>query len=123
MMDLPVLWTEFKAALEVQQLGWVQEGQVWKYYRELGKPVCNEWQLFGDKWYWFDGSGRMVTNVWYQYEGYWYYLGADGAMCVSQLVESSGKIYAEDSNGKMITEPVSLTPDQDGALQYPGLAE
>lgn len=123
MMDLPILWTEFKANLEVQQLGWVQKGEVWKYYRELGKPVCNEWQLSGDKWYWFDGSGRMVTNVWYQYEGYWYYLGSDGAMCSSQLVESSGKIYAVDSNGKMITEPVILTPVQDGALQYSGLAE
>jgi hypothetical protein len=42
-------------------------------------------------------------------------------MCQSQLVENSGKIYAVDSDGKMITEPVTLKPDQDGALQYPGL--
>jgi hypothetical protein len=44
-------------------------------------------------------------------------------MCQSQLVENSGKIYAVDKDGKMITEPVILTPDQDGALKWPGLAE
>jgi hypothetical protein len=43
-------------------------------------------------------------------------------MCKSQLVESSGKIYAVNADGKMMTEPVTLTPDQNGALQYPGLA-
>jgi glucan-binding YG repeat protein len=63
----------------------------------------------------------MVTNTWYQYNEAWYYLGPDGAMCKSQLVENSGKIYALDTDGKMITEPVKLTPDQAGALQYSGL--
>jgi hypothetical protein len=28
-------------------------------------------------------------------------------------------IYAVDSDGKMITEPVTLTPGQDGILQFP----
>ena len=64
----------------------------------------------------------MATNTWYRYIGVWYYLGPDGAMCKSQLVENSGKIYAVDADGKMITEPVTFTPDQDGALQWPGLA-
>ena len=64
----------------------------------------------------------MITNTWYKYKGEWYYLGPDGAMCKSQLVENSGKIYAVDADGKMITKPVTLTPDQDGALQWPGLA-
>jgi len=41
-----------------------------------------------------------------------------GAMCKSQRVENSGKIYAVSADGKMITEPVTLTPDRDGALQY-----
>jgi hypothetical protein len=44
-------------------------------------------------------------------------------MCQSQLVENSGKIYAVDADGKMITEPVKLTPDQDGVLQWPGLVK
>jgi len=64
----------------------------------------------------------MVTNTWYHYNVVWYYLGPDGAMCQSQLVENSGLIYAVDSDGKMITEPVTLKPDQNGALQWPGLA-
>lgn len=52
----------------------------------------------------------------------WYYLGADGAMCTSKLVAEFNKVYVVDSDGKMITEPVTLTPDQDGALVYKGLA-
>lgn len=81
----------------------------------------NDWIQDQGKWYWFNAAGIMVTNTWYQYNSAWYYLGPDGAMCQSQLVENSGKIYAVDQDGKMITEPVTLAPDQDGALQYPGL--
>ncbi|WP_279222003.1 hypothetical protein [Clostridium sp. E02] len=44
-------------------------------------------------------------------------------MCQSQLVANSGKIYAVDALGRVITEPVKLIPDQDGALQYPGLVK
>ena len=44
-------------------------------------------------------------------------------MCKSQLVENSGKIYAVDADGKMVTESLILMPDQDGALQYPKLVK
>lgn len=109
----------------VKLSGWNQEPDGWRFYLgNSGEPVRDSWYLDSDsKWYWFDASGCMVANTWYMYKGYWYYLGPDGAMCKSQLVENSGKIYAVDSDGKMITEPVTLTPDQDGALQHPGLAE
>ena len=33
------------------------------------------------------------------------------------------KWYVLDDEGRMITEPVTLTPDKDGALRYPGLGE
>ncbi len=32
-----------------------------------------------------------------------------------------GKWYILDQDGKMIRKPVTLTPDQDGALRYPGI--
>ncbi|WP_349946889.1 hypothetical protein ABFV83_00560 [Lacrimispora sp. BS-2] len=63
----------------------------------------------------------MVTSTWYQYKGGWYYLNADGVMLKGTLIAESGKVYCQDSEGKMIVEPVTLTPDQDGALRYPGL--
>ena len=63
----------------------------------------------------------MVTNVWYQYQDSWYYLGADGAM-MTGLQSIDGKWYYLDQEGKMAEEPVILTPDQNGALAYPGLA-
>lgn len=64
----------------------------------------------------------MVSNTWYQYKGDWYFLGEDGAM-VKGLKYVAGKFYYMDHNGKMATKDVVLTPDLDGALEYPGLAE
>ena len=119
-------WEAFKAALvlEEKKSGWVQVADSWLYYNgDTGLPVRNDWVQDGDKWYWFDAAGIMVVNTWYQYNSAWYYLGSDGAMCKSQLVADSGKIYAVDAAGKMVTEPVTITPDQDGALQYPGLVK
>ncbi len=104
--------------------GWKEEvGGKRCYNGDTGLPVRNDWAQVDGKWYWFNGDGIMVTSTWYKYNEAWYYLGPDGAMCKSQLVASSGKIYAMDKNGKMITEPVMLTPDQDGALQCTGLVK
>ncbi|MBS5955464.1 MAG: CHAP domain-containing protein [Clostridiales bacterium] len=108
---------------EEKKSGWIQVTDGWMYFNgDTGLPVRNDWVKDQGKWYWFDGAGMMVTNTWYHYNVVWYYLGPDGAMCQSQLVENSGLIYAVDSDGKMITEPVTLKPDQNGALQWPGLA-
>ena len=64
----------------------------------------------------------MVHNTWYIYNGGWYYLGDDGVMRTG-LQTVSGKWYYLDDTGRMATEPVVLTPDQDGALQYLGLRQ
>ena len=84
--------------------------------------VRNDWVQDGQDWYWFDGAGMMVRNTWYRYKDAWYYLGDDGAMCTGQ-VTVDGKWYIMDNAGRMIVEPVTLTPDRDGALRWPGLAE
>ncbi|MFT4107789.1 MAG: hypothetical protein QM657_18715 [Lacrimispora sp.] len=39
------------------------------------------------------------------------------------LRDINGKWYYLNQDGKMATQSVTLTPDQNGALQYPGLAE
>ena len=41
---------------------------------------------------------------------------------VKGLLHESGKWYYLDQEGRMATDPVVLTPDADGALQFPGLA-
>lgn len=102
-------WEAFKAALAdtwEKRTGWIEEDGGWRYYNgDTGLPVRNDWVQHQDKWYWFNAVGIMVTNTWYQYNKAWYYLGLDGTMCKSQLVESSGKIYAVDADGKIIAEP------------------
>lgn len=105
----------------VQKSGWQQTSDGWRFYLDGNRYVTNDWYLDNGKWYWFNGAGFMVANTWYEYNGDWYYLGADGAM-LSGLQDIAGKWYYLDRDGKMAEEPVILTPDQDGALQYPGLA-
>lgn len=105
--------------------GWRQneDGTKSFYLGNTGDCVRNSWYLDTDgKWYWFDGAGRMVINTWYQYKGDWYYLGADGAM-VKGLQASGRKWYYLDQDGKLSMDPVTLTPDQDGALRWPGMGE
>lgn len=101
--------------------GWQEENGGWRFYLgDTGEYIANKWYQDGENWYWFDGAGMMVTNVWYMHNGHWYYLGTDGAM-VKGLLNAAGKWYYLDQDGKMSTAAVTLTPDQDGALQYPGL--
>ena len=104
--------------------GWQQEDSGWRFYSRdgSGKHVTNAWYEDNGKWYWFDGAGKMVHDVWYQYKGSWYYLGSDGAM-VKGLQTIGGKWYYMDKEGRMATKPVVLTPDQNGALKYPGLSQ
>lgn len=102
--------------------GWIEEQGGWRFYLgNTGTFIANNWYEYKEKWYWFDGDGKMVTNVWYLYKESWYYLGPDGAM-IKGLVDVSGKWYYLDDNGEMATDPITLTPDQNGALKYPGLA-
>ena len=63
-----------------------------------------------------------MSNVWYKEKDNWYYLGADGATGTGRQT-IDGKVYIMDDQGRMSTEPVTLTPDQDRALRWPGLAE
>ena len=119
-------WDAFKAALAdpaPKRSGWAQEDGGWRYYLgDTGQPVCNAWYKDGQDWYWFDGAGMMVHDVWYQYKDAWYYLGSNGAMCKGQITVD-GKWYIMDNAGRMIVDPVTLTPGGDGALRWPGLAE
>lgn len=110
--------------LEQIKSGWQQEDSGWRYYYRDGSGRCvrDAWWQDGDKWYWFNSAGLMVHNTWYRYNGSWYYLGADGAMAKG-LQTVGGKWYCLDDTGRMVTEPVTLTPDQDGALQYPELSQ
>ena len=119
-------WDVFKAALVFpakKKSGWKQEDDGWRYYNgDTGQPVSNDWVKDQGKWYWFNAAGIMVTNSWYHYNEACIALDLTG-LCQSQFVANSGQIYAVDNDGKMITEPVTFTPNQDGTLQYTGLVK
>lgn len=99
----------------VQPAGWIQDGTGWWYRHKDGSFTSNAWEKIDDKWYWFDGAGYMVEKNWYQDSGKWYYLGTDGAM-VTGVQIIGGNVYYFNSSGAMATEPVTLTPDENGVL-------
>ena len=118
-------WSLVSMAEQEKKSGWQQDSSGWRFYLgDTGEPVKNDWYQDKDsgKWYWFDGAGMMVHDTWYKYKEHWYYLGADGAMVTGQQT-IDGKWYVMDDEGRLVMEPVTLTPDQDGALRWPGLAE
>lgn len=114
---------DYSVPVPQERAGWVQEDGGWRFYLDDGNAVRNDWYKWEDKWYWFNGAGIMVANTWYMYKGNWYYLGSDGAMLKGQFLEDRGKWYYLDETGAMATKPITLTPDQDGALQFPGLVK
>lgn len=106
----------------VNKSGWQYENGGCRYYLDNDHCVVNDWYEDAGRWYWFDGAGMMVKNVWYRYKGHWYYLGADGVMVKGQQT-IDGKWYVMDDEGRMLTDPVTLNPDADGALRWPGLTK
>lgn len=102
--------------------GWVHEDDGWRYYLDAQHCVCSDWYQDNDKWYYFDAAGKMVESAWQQYKDNWYYLGTGGIMATG-LQELDGKWYYFDQDGRMATKPVTLTPDKNGALQYPELVK
>lgn len=119
-VDMSIFYKDY-GILARSSTGWCQENDgTWRFYLSPNKFVSNDWYKYKDKWYWFDQSGTMVTNTWYMYKDKWYYLGADGAM-LTGLQNIDGKYYFLNPDGDMATEPVTLTPDDNGALHYPGI--
>lgn len=64
-----------------KQVGWFQEGSVWKYRLPDGNLCQNDWLMLNGLWYLFDGQGNMLTG-WQQKDGYTYLLHNDGQMAL-----------------------------------------
>ncbi len=119
-VDKSIFYKDY-AVSSYHKVGWEkQPNGTYKFYLSPTKYVSNDWYKDGDKWYWFDQSGTMVTDVWYMYKTKWYYLGPDGAM-VTDLQHINGQWYYFYKDGDMATNPVVFTPDENGALRFPGL--
>lgn len=101
--------------------GWTKEDGFWRFYLNDDEYVKDAWYQDGEDWYWFDEHGTMVYDSWLRYQSKttgkqdWYRLGPDGRM-LTGLHQINGKIYYFNKNGDMTTEPVTLVPDESGAL-------
>ena len=102
---------------------WVQadDGRWW-YRHADGSYTTSGWELIDGEWYWFDAKGWMYVG-WLEYKGHWYYLsgwhdGLYGHMVHDGIFAdaSTGKCYAFDSEGRMLTKGGSFKVDASGAL-------
>lgn len=61
------------------------------------------WKANGRKWYYYDANGNMLKSGWQVIDGNWYYFYDDGSMAIDTTVESGGKLYHIDVDGKIYT--------------------
>ena len=61
------------------------------------------WKANGKKWYYYDANGNMLKSGWQVIDGNWYYFYDDGSMAIDTTVESGGKLYHIDVDGKIYT--------------------
>ena len=61
------------------------------------------WKANGRKWYYYDTNGNMLKSGWQVIDGNWYYFYDDGSMAIDTTVESGGKLYHIDVDGKIYT--------------------
>ena len=102
---------------------WVQASDGRWWYRHADSSyTTNGWELIDGEWYWFDAKGWMYVG-WLEYKGHWYYLsgwhdGLYGHMVHDGIFAdaSTGKCYAFDSEGRMLTKGGSFKVDASGAL-------
>ncbi len=88
------------------QTGWVEDGDVWYYYKEDG-TMATGWEKVNSKWYYFDEDGVMQTG-WLEDSGKWYYLKSSGAMATG-WAQVSGKWYYMNTSGVMQTGWVKVS--------------
>ena len=61
------------------------------------------WKANGKKWYYYDANGNMLKSGWQVIDGNWYYFYDDGSMAIDTTVESGGRLYHIDVDGKIYT--------------------
>ena len=61
------------------------------------------WKANGKKWYYYDANGNMLKSGWQVIDGNWYFFYDDGSMAIDTTVESGGKLYHIDVDGKIYT--------------------
>ncbi len=66
------------------QVGWIQNGNIWYYRYPDGSYQKNGWLQLGGIWYLFDGDGKMLTG-WQTKDGQTYFLQDSGAMYTGWL--------------------------------------
>lgn len=97
-------------------VGWVLEGDFWRYYLPSGDIVTSRWYKVDGLWYYFDPAGVMKTG-WLDDQGKWYFLNDGkttdavpvGAMLSNMIINIEDpkhgiELYVFADDGHMLTQ-------------------
>jgi hypothetical protein len=74
------------------------------------------WSNQAGNWYYYNSEGQLHRG-WLELSGDWYYLNPDNGVMATGFIQVDGKTYYMLSDGKMLTQPMTFTPDASGALK------
>ena len=74
------------------------------------------WSNQDGNWYYYNAEGQLHKG-WLELNGDWYYLNPDNGVMATGFIQVDGKTYYMLSDGKMLTQPMTFTPDASGALK------
>ena len=95
-----------QAPSNVNEVGWILDGNRWYYRYPDGTYLKNGWGFIGNIWYLFDANGMMLTG-WQMKNGVYYYMNGDGKMQTGWLLYNNTWYYLSES-GAMVTGWITL---------------
>ena len=82
---------------------------------EPASDIRTGWQKIDGRWYLYDLTGNLMVG-WQFVDGKWYYMDPETAVMQTGFLKWNGNYYYLQSDGSMLTEPKTFTPDASGAL-------
>lgn len=82
-------------------VGWVKDGDGWRYRYADGSFAKSTWYIINNKWYYFDYDGYMLTG-WQTIGGFKYCLSDSGDLQVGWIQYGRQWYYANPANGQIM---------------------
>lgn len=89
--------------ITIAYAGQWKEDNGWKYQRDDGNYVTNDWCTGNDGNLYYLKNDGIVSTGWFQVNNNWFYATADGAIVKNKWVKSNGSYYYLGPDGKMVT--------------------
>ena len=84
--------------------------------QDAAETVSDGWEKTDGGWVYYR-NGELHTG-WLLDGGDWYYLNPETGLMVTGFLTLEGKTYYLQEDGRMLTQPKTFTPDENGVLHW-----